>query len=224
MINVSLQEFVSNVTEKGQVCYGDVRRLQRDYLAGGITNDQELEVLISLNGSLVRADKAWTQWFVSSVSDFATNQQASDHLHEVAKGVRHRLLAASQTSLARRIARRVQRELLRQLGIPSEASGHRHIQAKSKHEVRPAPQAANTASDVADCSRPGTKARRSRTRERAAPSRSHRRVRRATGPRTTPGHSTAHALPLPGYFPAFQRSPLINFQSSTGAILLGPCR
>ena len=38
MINGKLQEFVCNVAVKGRISYGDVRRLQRDYLPGGITN------------------------------------------------------------------------------------------------------------------------------------------------------------------------------------------
>ena len=61
---------------KGQIRYGDVRRLQRDYLPGGITNHEELELLISLNAKLVRADKAWAQWLVAAVAEFVANGEA----------------------------------------------------------------------------------------------------------------------------------------------------
>jgi hypothetical protein len=44
MINGKLQEFVGNVIAKGQISYGDVRRLQRDYLPRGITNCEEVEL------------------------------------------------------------------------------------------------------------------------------------------------------------------------------------
>ena len=37
-MNAKLQGFVCNVAAKGKISYGDVRRLQRDYLPGGITS------------------------------------------------------------------------------------------------------------------------------------------------------------------------------------------
>ena len=86
MINGKLQEFVCNVAAKGQIRYGDVRRLQRDYLPGGITNREELELLTSANTKLFRADKAWTQWLVASVVEFIAKQEVREHPSKEAAG------------------------------------------------------------------------------------------------------------------------------------------
>jgi hypothetical protein len=61
IINGNLRDFVCNVIAKGEITLGDVRRLQRGYLPAGITNWEELEILISLNAKLARADRAWAQ-------------------------------------------------------------------------------------------------------------------------------------------------------------------
>jgi hypothetical protein len=104
MFNGTLQEFVCDVIAKGQIGYGDVRRLQRDYLPRGITNREELELLISLSARLVRADKAWALWLVAAIVEFVAKRELCEHPNEKATGewVR-RLLAASTTSLGRRI-------------------------------------------------------------------------------------------------------------------------
>ena len=70
MMNGKLRDFVCHVIAKGQITLGDVRRLERAYLPEGITNGEELEMLISLNANLVRADKAWAQWLLSAVPGF----------------------------------------------------------------------------------------------------------------------------------------------------------
>jgi hypothetical protein len=49
IVNGKLPDFACNVISKGQITLGDVRRLQRSYLPGGITNREELE--IGRNGS-----------------------------------------------------------------------------------------------------------------------------------------------------------------------------
>jgi hypothetical protein len=46
IINGKLRDFACNVIAKGQMTLGDVRRLQRGYLPGGITNREEFEILI----------------------------------------------------------------------------------------------------------------------------------------------------------------------------------
>ena len=118
MINGKLQEFVCNVAVKGRISYGDVRRLQRDDLPGGITNCEELELVTSANTKLIRADKAWTQWLVASVLEFIAKQVVREHPSKEAAGEWvGRLLAASSTSVGRKIARKVRCELARQHGI-----------------------------------------------------------------------------------------------------------
>jgi hypothetical protein len=113
-MNTKLEEFVGKVTANGQISYGEVRRLQRDYLPSGITNREELEVLIGLNARLDRADKAWAQWLVGLVAEFAIKRQV--HEHPIEEGVCKwvgRLLAAPTTAVGRRIAGQVRRELRR---------------------------------------------------------------------------------------------------------------
>jgi len=77
IINGSLPDFVFTVIAKGQITLGDVRRLQRGYLPGGITNWEDLEILISLNAKLARADRAWAQWLIPVVSDFVRHVKHS---------------------------------------------------------------------------------------------------------------------------------------------------
>ncbi len=103
MINGKLQEFVCNVAAKGQIRYGDVRRLQRDYLPGGITNREELEVLVSATAKLFRADKSWTQWLVASVVEFIAKREVREHPSKEAilKWI-GRILAASTTNVGRK--------------------------------------------------------------------------------------------------------------------------
>ena len=63
-----LQDFATSVIARGQITFGDVRRLQRDYLPGGITTREEAEILIALSDRLVRADRAWAQWLVAALA------------------------------------------------------------------------------------------------------------------------------------------------------------
>src|SRR5262249_17445997 len=98
IINGKLRDFACNAIAKGQITLGDVRRLQRGYLPGGITNREEFEILISLNAKLDRADKAWAQWLLSAIADFVTTRDARERSFEEAAGtLAERLLAASAT-------------------------------------------------------------------------------------------------------------------------------
>src|SRR5690348_4042719 len=123
VINGSIRDFVCSISARGQITLGDVRRLQRGYLPGGITNRQELDILISLNAKLVRADKAWAQWLVSVVADFVTNEASGRPFEDAAEKWVERLLAASTTKLALRIARQVRPELARQRALQSTRVG-----------------------------------------------------------------------------------------------------
>jgi hypothetical protein len=126
--DINLQDFVTNTVARSRITFGDVRRLQRDCLPGGITTHEEAEALIGLNASLGRADRAWAQWLVAAIADFAerrerlgvvADQGTADWLE--------RLLGttATSTSVGRRIAREIRREVARlhqSSDAPAEAS------------------------------------------------------------------------------------------------------
>jgi hypothetical protein len=67
MINSSLQTFANKVQKAGCIRFGDVKRLQRDILPDGISSRQEAELLLSLEQSVDRADRAFGDWLVAMV-------------------------------------------------------------------------------------------------------------------------------------------------------------
>jgi hypothetical protein len=74
-----LQDFVTAAGARGQITFGDVRRLERDYLPGGITTNDEAELLIGLDRVVIRADRAWKGWLTAAIRDFnARCDRASD--------------------------------------------------------------------------------------------------------------------------------------------------
>ena len=108
MKNTKLQEFVTNAAARSRITFGDVRRLQRDYLPGGVSSREEAEMLIRLDGMIDRADKAWADWLVATIVDFAVWSERS--AGGVQSGTREWLrgyLAATgaPTKAARRIVR-----------------------------------------------------------------------------------------------------------------------
>src|SRR3982751_3263749 len=70
MINSSLQAFASNVQKAGRISFGDVQRLQRDILPDGINSRAEAELLLTLDQTVSRADRAFADWLVAMVVDF----------------------------------------------------------------------------------------------------------------------------------------------------------
>src|SRR5262245_54656544 len=127
MSNTKLHEFVTNAAARSRITFGDVRRLQRDYLPGGITTCDEAEMLIRLDGSVDRADKAWADWFVTVIVDFALfGEQPIDG---VECGPRQRLkdfLAATGTST--KATRRIGREIRRQADQVDQADQADQVQ------------------------------------------------------------------------------------------------
>ncbi len=112
MINGKLQDFTTGATARGQISFGDVRRLQRDCLPQGITTRDEAERLIALNATLVRADKAWAAWLVPALADFVSAQQRADAAGaDATKAWLHALLPQSPAAaaLGRKIARHIRR-------------------------------------------------------------------------------------------------------------------
>jgi hypothetical protein len=113
MSNIKLQEFVTNAAARGRLTFGDVRRLARDYLPGGVSTCEEAELLIGLEGKLVRADRAWADWLVTALVDFAVlNEQPVDEIGTGAREWLKGLLNAKgiSTKATRRVAREIRRD------------------------------------------------------------------------------------------------------------------
>jgi hypothetical protein len=213
MINGKLRDFVCHVTAKGQITLGDVRRLQRGYLPDGITNGEELEMLISLNAKLVRADKAWAQWLLSVVADFVTNREACA-LEDAGGKWADRLLAASATKLGRRIARQIRRELSRPRAVQSEGCT-RSCDVQDPDSRKPAEDCSlpiSVRTDPALCD-----GRKSLARSRPRGIGHQITARRKALVDATLG------LCLANYVRHVQRSDLVNFQSSRVSLVLAPC-
>src|SRR5215211_2405298 len=70
MINSSLQAFASNVQKAGRISFGDVQRLQRDILPDGINSRAEAELLLTLDQTVSRTDRAFADWLVAMMVDF----------------------------------------------------------------------------------------------------------------------------------------------------------
>src|SRR6266403_1915490 len=78
MSNTKLQDFVTQTAARSQITFGDVRRLRRDCLPGGINGGEEVGILIWLDSTVSRADKAWSQWLVAAVADFALRSEVTE--------------------------------------------------------------------------------------------------------------------------------------------------
>ena len=70
MINSSLQAFANKVQAAGRISLGDVKRLQRDILPDGISSREEAELLLALEQTVSRADRAFADWLVAMMVDF----------------------------------------------------------------------------------------------------------------------------------------------------------
>jgi hypothetical protein len=115
MNNTKLQDFVTNAAARGRVTFGDVRRLQRDYLPGGITSCDEAEMLIRLDGVVSRADRAWAGWLVTAILDFAArcDQSIDAGAGEPREQLKALLAAGHSSKAARKIGRKINRPIER---------------------------------------------------------------------------------------------------------------
>jgi len=121
MINdLSLESFVTSAIAHGRITFGDVRRLQRDYLPNGIESRAQAEMLTSLATEIGRADRSWRQWFAAALNNFATKSA------EGGAAARDETIAwleqlAEKPSLARRTGRKIARQL-REKAEPTETT------------------------------------------------------------------------------------------------------
>jgi hypothetical protein len=116
-----LQDFVAAAVAKSRITFGDVRRLGRDTLPDGILNRTEAEILIGLDAKIERADRAWSNWLVAAVVDFAIGSDGC--LEADALGTDAWLEALLATSGAspetrRRITRDIRRDVRRAQQTP----------------------------------------------------------------------------------------------------------
>ena len=71
MSSTTLRDFVLNAVEMNRIRFADLRRLQRDILPYRITTREEVEMLLSLDATIERADRDWRQYLVPAVAQFA---------------------------------------------------------------------------------------------------------------------------------------------------------
>ena len=77
MENSKLQDFVTITVLHNRITFGDVRRLQRDYLAHGVSDREQVEILLHLDGMIERVDRAWADWLAAAIFDFAVFSERS---------------------------------------------------------------------------------------------------------------------------------------------------
>lgn len=70
MSTTTLRDFVLNAVEMNRIRFADLRRLQRDILPYRITTREEVEMLLSLDATIERADRDWRQFLVPAVAQF----------------------------------------------------------------------------------------------------------------------------------------------------------
>jgi hypothetical protein len=90
----------------------------------GITTREEAEALIGLNARLGRADRAWAQWLVSAITNFAERRErlgVEADQGTVAWLERVLGTTGTSTSVGRRIAREIRREVARLHGDAAPA-------------------------------------------------------------------------------------------------------
>ena len=76
-MSASLRAFVSNALERNRISFGDLRRLQRNILPHGLLTRDQAEVLIALDHTITRTDKAWAGFLVTIITDFVVWRSSS---------------------------------------------------------------------------------------------------------------------------------------------------
>ena len=69
-MSTTLRDFVLNAVEMKRIRFADLRRLQRDILPYRITTREEVEMLLSLDATIERAERDWRQFLVPAVAQF----------------------------------------------------------------------------------------------------------------------------------------------------------
>jgi hypothetical protein len=110
MENNKLQDFVTITVLYNRITFGDVRRLQRDYLPHGVASREQVEMLLHLDGMIDRADRAWADWLVAAIFDFAVFSERS--VDAVESGTCDWLLDhLAALEISTKVTRRLERDL-----------------------------------------------------------------------------------------------------------------
>jgi len=110
MENSKLQDFVTITVLHNRITFGDVRRLQRDHLPHGVASREQVELLLQLDGMIDRADRAWADWLVVAVFDFAVFSERS--VDAVESGTCDWLLDhLAALDVSTKVTRRLERDL-----------------------------------------------------------------------------------------------------------------
>lgn len=75
---LSLAGFVAAAGDARRIRFGDVRRLARDILPGGIASRVEAELLLALDRMVSRPDPAWAEFLVGALRAYLTGHPAAD--------------------------------------------------------------------------------------------------------------------------------------------------
>ena len=76
-MSASLRAFVTKALERNRISFGDLRRLQRTVLPHGLLTREQAEVLIALDHTITRTDKAWAGFLVAALTDFVVWRSSS---------------------------------------------------------------------------------------------------------------------------------------------------
>jgi hypothetical protein len=113
MINSSLSEFTNKAREKNRISFGDVQRLQRNILPGGIGSREEAELLIDLDRDVARADAAWSGFLIATLVDFVVwAERPTGIVDEDTARWLMALLTAKSAGAVTRTARLIAREIV----------------------------------------------------------------------------------------------------------------
>jgi hypothetical protein len=77
-MNNDLRDFAARIEAKSRITFGDVRRLQRDYLPGGLSSFEEARILLHLDANVTRTDRAWFRWLIATIVDFAAPSEGTE--------------------------------------------------------------------------------------------------------------------------------------------------
>src|SRR4028118_1245320 len=76
-MSASLRAFVTKALERDRISFGDLRRLQRTVLPNGLVTREQAEVLIALEQTITRTDKAWAGYLLAALTDFVVWRSSS---------------------------------------------------------------------------------------------------------------------------------------------------
>ncbi len=76
-MSASLRAFVTKALDRNRISFGDLRRLQRNVLPNGLVTREQAEVLIALEQTIPRTDKAWAGYLVAALTDFVVWRSSS---------------------------------------------------------------------------------------------------------------------------------------------------